>query len=253
MKGDSSIKNCSSDGTITGSSRVGVILGFSFCSGGLEGRGFKMIGSVENCTSSATVSGDEHDIGGIIGMGQHYETLDCVFTGSVSGPYVGGILGWNGCDVVDGCEFSGKASGTVRAGGITAVSGSDVTNCVVSGNLESGEGYYDENGNIDPIAVVYGKPMVVEWFGNVYIGSAPAILDWHGNKISPENIDIDIDDREVDFDDEDMNFAARMLLGENAAQTTVAGIWSVFDEETGTIKFYEWDMDTKTFSEKVLN
>lgn len=275
---ESTIQDCSSSGTIDGLVRVGGILGFSLCSGGIESKRMKMVGSVENCKSSANISCKEYDAGGIIGLAQHSATLNCEFTGSISGESnIGGIIGHNATNKTEGCEFSGSVSGESCTGGITGVSGENVTNCVVTGTIISGDSYLDESGNIDPIAIIYGHPMIVECWGKEYLGQAPAILDWHGNKISPENIEIDIDDRNtevdenntdtnelksdnlpdfstaVDFDDKDMKFMALKVLGKNAVQTEQAGKWVVFDIQTGAPSYFVWNSETKTFDRQVLS
>ncbi len=101
--------------------------------------------TVENCISSATVSGQYYGVGGIAGAVVNLK--NCVSSGTVSGgDYVGGIVGyvysgeWNPSSFsIQNCVSSSIVTGITDVGGIVgAVTGRGVQNCVSSGDV-SGE------------------------------------------------------------------------------------------------------------------
>ena len=94
----------------------------------------RLNGTVENCTSAATVKG-VNCVGGIVGakdnsMGlRNTDITGCAFTGTVeaTGQYVGGIMGSGYLDTtapnahkptIEGCSVSGSVVGVDRVGGI---------------------------------------------------------------------------------------------------------------------------------------
>ncbi len=274
-----SIENCSSEGNIDGYRAVGAILGYSW--GFTSLLSDDRVSSVVGCKSSANVSASTSDVGGIIGLSQDDAIESCVFTGSVQGKFgVGGVAGWNTTEI-DSCDVSGYIKATEGCcGGFTGVSSESATNSTFTGKIESSRSFYDENGNQDLNKLLYGAAMEVLFVGDdlddAFVG--PAILDWRGNKIAPENIDINIDDRkkdevasksvedveknyhsipvsgqEVSFDDKDMKFAAMLNLGKNAIQTQYAGTWVVFDIQTGALSYYVWNPELRTFDKQVLS
>ena len=260
------IRNCSSDGSIDGSRATGGILGYSW---GFESMmSDERVSTIEGCKSSANITSTSYDVGGIVGLSQDDAITNCEFAGIVqAASIVGGIAGWNTTDISD-CNVSGTIIPTKYSGGaFTGCTSENARKCTFTGEVDSTH-YYDEDGNVNLNKLLYGNPMEVLYVGDPsWVG--PAMLDWSGNKISPQNLDIDIDDRkpiekpeypsipvsskEVSFDDKDMKFAALQNLGKNAIQTQYAGTWVVFDIQTGEPSYFVWNPDTQTFDKQVLN
>jgi hypothetical protein len=81
MKNSSTMENCSSACTVSGSYHVGVIAGYADN------------GTVQNCYSTGTVSG-RYDVGGIVGGVGSSTVQNCYSTSTVSSPVlIGGIVG----------------------------------------------------------------------------------------------------------------------------------------------------------------
>ena len=125
------------EGIILDSSASGLILGGDDC-GGIAGRNY-LYGRIQNCFSSASVTGD-WNIGGIAGINGGY-VIGCVSTGNISGEYrVGGLIGRNDMDegIVTYCYSTGQVWGDDLAGGLLGETFHDIQNCytvcVVDGN-----------------------------------------------------------------------------------------------------------------------
>jgi len=102
------------------------------------------MGTVEDCFSSASVSGENY-VGGVVGSSIYSEVTvrNCYNTGSVSGTgnYVGGVVGQNN-GTVENCYNTGTVSGNNGTGGVTGINNSgDVVNCYNTGTV-SGSGCY---------------------------------------------------------------------------------------------------------------
>jgi hypothetical protein len=99
-----SIANCYSTGTVSGDSRVGGLVG---CND---------LGSIFNCYSTVTVSGNA-DIGGLVGNNSG-SIYNCYSIGMVSGHWsVGGLVGGNdGGDMIN-CYSTGIVTGTPESVG----------------------------------------------------------------------------------------------------------------------------------------
>ncbi len=75
--------------------------------------GYNNYGSIENCTSSATVSGDRGYYGGIVGYNHYGSIENCTSSATVSGDgdYFGGIVGYNNYGAIENCTSSATVSG----------------------------------------------------------------------------------------------------------------------------------------------
>lgn len=81
------IDNCHADGSVGGNSNVGGLIGLNGYAGSL----------ISNSHSTATVSGQSNDIGGLIGHNNNGIIEGCYSTGGVSGTTnVGGLVGFSG-------------------------------------------------------------------------------------------------------------------------------------------------------------
>lgn len=116
------IEGCTNDGAVSGTYAVGGIAGLSAA-------------EVKNCSNSATVTGNETSVGGVIGEQQNAGSITrCTNTGNVKNNTEaygnGGIVGWirytgetaayphKSIITVSGCENRGSVSGGNDAGGI---------------------------------------------------------------------------------------------------------------------------------------
>ncbi|MBN2588388.1 MAG: hypothetical protein JXA96_00880, partial [Sedimentisphaerales bacterium] len=114
------VTNCYSNGTVSGDRYVGGLVGYNY-------------GTVTNCYSSATVSGYYYYVGGLVGTNSYgrwtnsYGSVsNCYSSGTVSGDqYVGGLVGSNdyGCSITN-CYSTGTVSGDGNIGGLVGF-GSD--------------------------------------------------------------------------------------------------------------------------------
>ncbi len=119
------VKNCYNTGsiTVTGSGgRVGGVVGDNG-------------GNVENCynTGTVNVSGNSSAVGGVVGCNQGGSVQNCYNTGGVNvtgtGNWVGGVVGWNSSDAnVTNCYNTGSVSGSY-VGGVVGDNDSSVTGC----------------------------------------------------------------------------------------------------------------------------
>ena len=141
----------------------GVVIGYDGTQSMVGSIAGRFNGTIENCTSAATVKGRDF-VGGIVGsrdqaMGT-YEIFDCTFSGTVEaeGECVGGIAGGNydnstapngGKPTIEGCSVSGNVIGADLVGGILggdrigiqAWSDARIANNSVTGQLEANNGF----------------------------------------------------------------------------------------------------------------
>jgi hypothetical protein len=95
-------------------------------------------GSITNCYSTGTVSGD-WEAGGLVGSNREGSITNCYSTGTVNGNwYVGGLVGLNGFSgSVTNCYSTGTVDGTGnRAGGLVGLNYGDITNCYSAGTVD---------------------------------------------------------------------------------------------------------------------
>jgi len=130
-------------GTITG----GLVenLGIENCSvsGYYAGclAGFTSGGTISNCYSTGSVSGDSScaSVGNLVG--ENWGTIsDCYSTGSVSGAstYVGGLVGRN-MGIVSRCYAAGAVSGSYDLGGLAGNNDGSISNCYSAGTVSGSE------------------------------------------------------------------------------------------------------------------
>ncbi|MBN2588593.1 MAG: hypothetical protein JXA96_01930, partial [Sedimentisphaerales bacterium] len=120
LESGAEIKNLGiTDVNITGSSDyIGGLVGYNY-------------GTVTNCYSTGTVSGDDY-IGGLVGY--NYGTvINCYSSGTVSGnKEVGGLVGESKDGIITNCYSTGTVSGYWDVGGLVGLNYGDVTNCYSS-------------------------------------------------------------------------------------------------------------------------
>ena len=132
------IVNCTVSGTVKGSYRIGGVCGRN------------ILGTVQNCTSNAAVTGTGDYTGGICGENQDGTITDCSNTGTVSGnQVVGGICGYNypksdtktNAQIIS-CTNTGTVTGTSESvGGICGKNGGTLQESYNTGTV-TGKGYY---------------------------------------------------------------------------------------------------------------
>jgi hypothetical protein len=128
------ITNCSSAGSVTGSSNyVGGLVGYND-------------GTITNSSFTGSVSGSSNYVGGLVGYNYFGTITNSSSSGSVSGSsnYVGGLVGHNGAMMGDGvitnCFSTGSVSGTSNVGGLVGCNGDMegqgvITNCYSTGSV----------------------------------------------------------------------------------------------------------------------
>ena len=117
---------CTASGSISGSSRVGGVVGYNG-------------GAMTGCTVSGSVSGDS-SVGGVVGWNGGTVTA-CYATSDVSGySDVGGVAGRNYYGTVTGCTSSGSVSGSLNVGGVVGYNYGIVTACYWSGLPDNDNG-----------------------------------------------------------------------------------------------------------------
>ena len=125
------------DGTVTDSCSTGAVIGTSDV-GGLVGASD---GTVSNSYSTGSVSGTD-GVGGLVGSNLVVENCRGTVSRSYStgpvkgtGRNVGGLVGYNGSDVIQ-CYGTGAVSGTGRdVGGLVGQNGGDVIQCYSTGAI----------------------------------------------------------------------------------------------------------------------
>ena len=106
----STVNNCTNTGIITGENwQVGGIAGIA-----------NTDSIFNDCTNSGTISGEETNVGGIFGWSSGTTVNRCANYGNVTSNdiYTGGIGGNVNVSTIDGCYNSGTISGTGYVGGI---------------------------------------------------------------------------------------------------------------------------------------
>ena len=197
------ILRCTNTGNVTGLYSAGH--GSEGAVGGILGRSNQTI-IIENCQSSATVSGEANGVGGIVGYNNTpsygIEIRGCKVSGTVSGGInVGGIAGRLGTSsstgslIIENCYNSATVSqtaqdGTGTVGGIVgyfnitgANAGAAITNCVNAGSVNCS----DENiggiaGNIN-VENASGAATVTYCYNLGAVSTAPKVAATRGGII----------------------------------------------------------------------
>ena len=112
--GGNMIENCYVTGTVKGGGSVGGVAGST------EG------GSIRNCYTTCTVTGNGNNVGGIAGSTFYNAIANCYATGNISGTsYVGGIVGHNESSHVSLCVALNKQVTAGTSGEIGRIVGSN--------------------------------------------------------------------------------------------------------------------------------
>ena len=118
------VTNCYSTGTVSGNEKVSGVVGHN-------------TGTVTNCHNTGTVSGS-NNVGGVVGDNTGTVT-NCHNTGSVSGSNdVGGVVG-NNAEIVTNCNNTGSVNGNNDVGGVAGNNDGTVTNCYNTGSVNGNE------------------------------------------------------------------------------------------------------------------
>lgn len=114
-RGNTTISNCYSSGTVNGTQSVGGLVGTLYQS------------SVSKSYSVATVTGSSYFVGGLVGDNNSSTVSDCYCRGNVSstGDYVGGLVGRNLTNIYRSYS-TGTVTGSSSTGGLV---GSNSGNC----------------------------------------------------------------------------------------------------------------------------
>ena len=133
---NSNFTNCSTNGSVNGSSIVGGIVGYM------------INGTVTQCNNSATVKGQTSSIGGIVGnllneqnIANNGRIVNCINNGTISGANsIGGILGYqsNNCLVTNSCNKANVSGTQNHIGGIVGTSNAIIENCYNTSGVTGG-------------------------------------------------------------------------------------------------------------------
>jgi hypothetical protein len=97
-------------------------------------------GTVSNCYSTGSVSGGY--VGGIVGYSEGGTISNCYSTDSVSGgSYAGGIVGLSQGGTISNCYSTGPVSGGSHVGGLVGNNSAFLSYCYSTGSV-SGDGFY---------------------------------------------------------------------------------------------------------------
>jgi len=156
--GEGTINNCYVEGgNVSGGGVVGGLVGsvgyqyddatgtitncYSTCSvsgelwdiGGLLG--YNSEGTISNCYSTGSVSGVSC-VGGLVGHNYAGTTTYCYSTGSVSGDFgIGGLVGYNSEDTITNSYSTGSVTGTKDIGGLVGGNFGTINNCCATGSV----------------------------------------------------------------------------------------------------------------------
>ena len=124
------VTNCYVSGKIVGSGQE-----YYSGVGGLVGSNDEYA-SLNECYSTATITGTEK-VGGLVGYNGYAANItSCHATGSVSGDYVvGGLVGYNDFGVITSCYATGPVDGIGAVGGLVGSSDGDIIACYASGDV----------------------------------------------------------------------------------------------------------------------
>ena len=160
----SNINHCYATGDVNGDAYVGGLIGYqsggtSFCyaAGNVTGDdvvgglvGMKDYGIINNCYSTASVTGSSYWVGGLVGRNLEGNVEDSHSTGKITGyGNVGGLVGENDNDcVVKNCYSTGDTNGILNVGGLVGYNYGSISSgyfLITSGpDNECGEPLTDE-------------------------------------------------------------------------------------------------------------
>jgi hypothetical protein len=137
-------------GSLVGSLREGAVTGCYVQGGSIKGDnyvgglvgtnslyGLTIYGTITNCYSTASVSGNLF-VGGLLGVNCESTITNCCSTGSVSGNrYVGGLAGEDYKGTITNCYSTASVSADYWVGGLVGYnSGGTITNCYAISSVE---------------------------------------------------------------------------------------------------------------------
>ena len=216
----SNVTNCYSTGTVSGKENIGGLIGFNV--------DFIVI---KNCHNSADVTGlgdYSYYIGGLIGSNDAYsEIKNCYNSGNVTGyQEVGGLMGYNGGDVLINCYNTGNVTGTQAVGGLIGqIQPVDIQKCYNMG-IVSGSG--DHVGGL--IGQNYGTDNIIDCFWDTETSDQDASEGGTG-KTTSEMKDI------TTFTDAGWDFINETVNGTN-------DIWVISDTENNGYPYFNINLNT---------
>ena len=110
--------------------------------GGIVGDGYYYL-TITNCYNTASVTGLDDHVGGIVGDALYSSITNCYNTGSVTGSYyVGGVVGYAYPSTITNCYNTGTVTGSGSYVGGIVGNGSNTTiaNCYYGGNCDQNLG-----------------------------------------------------------------------------------------------------------------
>jgi len=152
------ITNCTSSASVSGIDYVGGLVGENgyygaitncYASGSVSGSGSEwwptgvggLVGSndgtISDCSSAASVSGNEY-VGGLVGNNGYSGTITCSYaTSTVTGDNsIGGLVGYND-NILTHCYATGSVLGTTNVGGLVGENGysGTITHCYATASV----------------------------------------------------------------------------------------------------------------------
>ena len=148
MAADSSVKDLTVEGTLSGTGSIGAIAGYALGA------------TIENCVNNAAVNGTSNYVGGVVGYASSTTIENCVNNGAVvSTSYnVGGIAAYASPGTIKNCVNNGEVKGTYNVGGIvgnvanTSTITGNVNNAAVTGTYYVG-GIVGYQGSADKVTM----------------------------------------------------------------------------------------------------
>jgi len=128
------ISNCYSSGSVSGDGDVGGLVGQNGYYYEEWPRGRTYPGRIDKCYSTGSVSGSS-SVGGLVGYNDG-TISNSYSSGSVSATdySVGGLLGYND-GTISNCYSTGSATGTSYVGGLVGGNGGTISNCYSTGSV----------------------------------------------------------------------------------------------------------------------
>jgi hypothetical protein len=123
------ITNCHSTSSVSGDSGVGGLVGSN------------MWGTITNCYSTGSVTGGMYYVGGLVGKSYKGTITICYYSGKVSGSGtgVGGLVGRNYESTITDCYSETSALGIFYVGGLVGHNDGTITDCYSTGKVSGYE------------------------------------------------------------------------------------------------------------------
>jgi hypothetical protein len=164
--GQSIIRQCHSDTTVSGRDFVGGLAG--------EYDHYKVISSIEDSSATGDVFATGNYTGGLVGWKCCGRISNCYSTGSVSGFFcVGGLMGYNAGSIISNCYSTATVSGAWRVGGLVGYHDGKIT---YSYSVGSVSGAYEVGG-----LVGYNFWIVMACFWDIETSGEPNMCGYDGD------------------------------------------------------------------------